>query len=314
MSHASTEKKSIKGFDKNLACRGYQFAIGQTFEQAGKVRACETGFHACDAEQHPFEVFGYYPPAGSRYCDVVQSGEMHSDDGIKIASAKITIGVEIGLHGLIARGLEFVFSRATNKAASSHATGEKELASSTGDYGAASSTGNRGAASSTGYQGAASSTGDYGAASSTGNRGAASSTGNRGAASSTGDYGAASSTGNRGAASSTGDYGAASSTGDYGAASSTGYQGAASSTGNRGAASSTGYQGAAKAANGSAAMTNGYAGRVMGETAGCPLYAAERDENYNLLSVACGITGQDGIAVGVWYVCKAGKLVEAASC
>ena len=140
---------SIKGFDGNLACRGYQFEIGKTYEHAGTVKACNSGFHACTTDAHPFEVFKYYAPAGSRFCLVTQSGDTHSDDGLKIASGKITIDVEISIGDLVKRAWDYAWSRAI-KSDESHVTGRQ------------------GAASSTGYQGAASSTGDYGAASSTG--------------------------------------------------------------------------------------------------------------------------------------------------
>ena len=247
--------KAIKGFKSDLTCRGYQFEIGKTYEHEGAVEACASGFHACDAEQHPLEVFAHYPPAGSRYCDVTLAGALHTDDSIKFAAARITIGLEISIHALIARAIDYVFARA-NKAEGQHTTGDC------------------GASSATGYCGASSATGDCGASSATGNRGASSATGNRGASSATGN------------------------------------RGASSATGYCGASSATGYYGKAKAANSSAAMTNGRGGRVMGETDGCPLYAAERDEAWNLLSVACGVTGRDGIKAGVWYSCKGGQLVE----
>jgi hypothetical protein len=233
---------SIKGFDKDLKCRGYQFEIGATYHHEGRVKACEGGFHACPVEHHPLSVFEFYAPAGNRFFEVSQSGETDAE-GTKLASASLTINVELTIPDLVKRAWDYVWSRA--KIEGEIATGYQGAASSTGDYGAASSTGTRGAASSTGTQGAASSTGTRGAASSTGYQGAASSTGTQGAASSTGTQGAASSTGTQGAASSTGDYGAASSTGTQGAASSTGTQGAASSTGTQGAASSTGDYGAA---------------------------------------------------------------------
>ncbi|MBB3928919.1 hypothetical protein GGR43_004664 [Sphingobium jiangsuense] len=274
---------SIKGMNADMTCRGYQFALGQTYAAEGEAKCCKNGFHACPTDLHPLTVFSFYPPAGSRFFEVGQAGSICRAESDKAASTILTVNVEIGVGDLVKRAWEWVWERAI-KSDENHATG---------DYGAASATG---------YQGAASATGDYGAASATGYRGAASATGN---------YGAASATGYRGAASATGDYGAASATGDRGAASATGDYGAASATGDRGAASATGNYGAAKAANGSAAMTNGYAGRIMGETEGCPLFCVERDENYDLLSVACGVTGRDGIDVGVWYVCRDGKLVPA---
>jgi hypothetical protein len=50
----------IKGFDKNLQCRGFQFTIGETFKHDGEVIACRGGFHAITA--HPLAVFDYYAP------------------------------------------------------------------------------------------------------------------------------------------------------------------------------------------------------------------------------------------------------------
>ena len=83
--------KSIKGFDRDLKCRGYQFEIGQTYDHSGAVKQCASGFHACPVEHHPLSVFEFYAPAGNRFCEVSQSGET-SNGGTKLASAKITIG------------------------------------------------------------------------------------------------------------------------------------------------------------------------------------------------------------------------------
>jgi hypothetical protein len=208
---ADVEIVSIKGFDAAWRCRDVQFAVGQSYEIEGGIEACKRGFHA--VEGHPLEVFSYYPPGGSRYAEVRQSGALSRDRGdSKVASAKISIVAEISLGDLIGRAVKWVMDRAKPEEGAS-ATGDSGAASATGYRGAASATGDSGAASATGYRGAASATGSRGAASATGYRGAASATGDRGAASATGDSGAASATGYRGAASATGDSGAASASG-----------------------------------------------------------------------------------------------------
>jgi len=154
---------AIKGMDHSLRCRGFQFEVGKSYEVSGKIVACSNGFHSCpiDDDSHPFSVFEYYAPGVSRYFEVEAKGETDRQ-GSKIASAKITIGVEVSIGELTRRAIEWVFARA-----------KPEGESATGYQGAASATGTRGAASATGDYGAASATGDYGAASATGAKSAA---------------------------------------------------------------------------------------------------------------------------------------------
>lgn len=197
MSTKPTQDKviSIKGFDANWQCRGYQFEIGKTYLHDGPVKACNSGFHACPVEYHPLSVFEFYPPAGSRFAIVEQGGATDAEN-TKLASASLTITAEITIPDIVKQAWDYVWSRCTI---------EGSVA--------------------------------------------------------------------------------------------------------------TGARGAASASNGSAAMTNGYGGRVRGDTADCPLYAAEREPNYPyaLMSVACGVTGRDRIKVGVWYAAKDGRLVEVQS-
>ncbi len=144
----------IKGFGLDWKCREFQFELGATYQHDGPVKACNSGFHAISG--YPLEVFDYYPPGVSRYAEVKQSGTLarHADDS-KVASATITIGVEVHLHDLIQRAVKWVFDRATPEGKGSHATGDSGAASATGVRGAASATGDSGAASATGVRGAA---------------------------------------------------------------------------------------------------------------------------------------------------------------
>jgi len=164
---------SFKGFGPDLKCRDFQYAVGETYEHKGAAVACASGFHACE---YPLDVFGYYPPAGSKFAVVQQAGTLsrHGDDS-KVASSKITISAEINLAGLIKAAIEYTTSRCKpiDPAGPASATGYQGAASATGSRGAASATGSRGAASATGYQGAASATGYQGAAMASGYGGSA---------------------------------------------------------------------------------------------------------------------------------------------
>jgi hypothetical protein len=303
--------QAIKGFNRDLTCRGFQFEIGKEYSVTGKVEPCSNGFHACPIDTvDPLRVFGFYAPGQSRYCVVDQGGEIvpHADD--KAASSTIFIRREIGIAEIVERAVKFRLDRA-------NATG---AASNSGDCGAASNSGDCGAASNSGYGGAASNSGTRGAASNSGYGGAASNSGDYGAASNSGDYGAASNSGTRGAASNSGIRGAASNSGIRGAASNSGYggvasnssiRGAASNSGDCGAASNNGYDGAASnSGTRGAAFSHAPDSKVMCEGDGQALYCTEFASDGSIKSVACGITGRDGIKAGVWYVAKNGKLVE----
>ena len=136
---------TYKGFDKDLKCRGFAYEIGKDYEQDGKIKCCNNGFHACE---FPLDVFNYYAPGGnSRYCTVTQSGVTDKEEGdSKVASSKIHIETEIGLDGIIKAGVKFILDKVNWK-------NQKE--SNTGNYSAATNTGNQSAATNTGYQSAA---------------------------------------------------------------------------------------------------------------------------------------------------------------
>ena len=146
--------KSYKGMDKDMKCRGFQYEVGKEYE-TDKAVACECGFHACE---YPLDVFSYYPPAGSHFYEVEQSGEISKrNDDTKVASTKIKIGAEISIAGLVKAAIQYTKERCHDEGET--ATGDRGAASATGDRGAASATGDYGAASATGYRGAASATG-----------------------------------------------------------------------------------------------------------------------------------------------------------
>ena len=137
--------KAYKAFDKDLSCRGFKYEVGKEYEETGDIKACEKGFHACP---YPLDVFGYYAPAGSRFCEVEQSGKIDDSESDKVCSSKIRIGAELDIRGLVKAAVSFVKERCTNEC-----NAEPGKPATAGNYGAATA-GDSGAATA----------GDYGAA------------------------------------------------------------------------------------------------------------------------------------------------------
>ena len=163
--------KVYKGTDRQMKCRGMQYALGETAVFDGEPHLCKAGLHACE---QPIDVLNHYAPNASRYfeADAEEVTDERESDDSKIVAKKMTLKAEIGVPGLVKAQIEYVKNqigfedaiKRANAEKENHATGYRGAASATGDQGAASATGNRGAASATGYQGAASATGKAGVA------------------------------------------------------------------------------------------------------------------------------------------------------
>ena len=149
-------KTAIKGFDANMQCRGFQFEVGQTYRHNGPVKACCSGFHAIPEDQHPLAVFGYYAPAGSRFCVVEVDGQIERTEG-KIAAEILKVTRDISLGELANEAVKFVMDRA--KLEGPIAVNENGLATASGTQGAATASGYQGAATASGTRGAATASG-----------------------------------------------------------------------------------------------------------------------------------------------------------
>ena len=288
--------KTYKAFDKDLSCRGFKYEVGKEYEETGDIKACEKGFHACP---YPLDVFGYYAPAGSRFCEVEQSGKIDDSESDKVCSSKIRIGAELDIRGLVKAAISFVKERCTNEC-----NAEPGKPATAGDYGAATAgyrgaatAGNYGAATA-GYSGAATA-GNYGAATA-GDSGAATA-GDRGAA--TAGYRGAATAGYRGAATA-GDSGAATA-GNYGAA--TAGDSGAATAGDYGAATARG-----KASTGSngLSMARGNNVQVKGGIGAILVIAEEREDTCDIVDWKAVLVDGEVVKADTWYRLENGELVE----
>lgn len=126
--------KCFKGFDKDLKCRDFQYEIGKEYTEE-KADICNCGFHACE---FPMDVFNYYPPSDSRYCEVeLEANNQKSSDDSKRVGKKISVKAEIGIAGIIKAGVEYIKEQVN---------WEDDKATNTGNQSAATNTGYRSAA------------------------------------------------------------------------------------------------------------------------------------------------------------------------
>ena len=129
-----THVSGFKGFDENMQCRGFQYEEGKTYHEDGEIQACQSGFHYC---KYPLDVFGYYPPAKSRFCAVEGFGKVSNDtDDTKIAVSDLKVKAEIGIAGIVKAAIEYTKKRCTNKCNT-----EEGKPATAGDNGAATSRG-----------------------------------------------------------------------------------------------------------------------------------------------------------------------------
>lgn len=175
--------KAYKGFNRELRCKGFQYEVGKEYEEP-EAELCKCGFHACE---NPLDVFHYYPPASSRYCEVeMDEVDPRIEGDSKRCSKKIRIGAEIGFKGIIAAGIKFIMDSVdwANKKefniryrSAAINTVHQSAAINTGDWSVAANMGDRSAAINMGYRSVATNTGCQSVATNTGWQSVATNTG-----------------------------------------------------------------------------------------------------------------------------------------
>ena len=162
----SDKIRAFKGFRRNMTCRDFQYEEGKEYEHKGEVKACASGFHACE---NPIDCFRYYDPGTSVFHEVELDGQISRDsDASKVAASHIRIGARLDVAGICKATFDYVRSRCTNEhnADPGKPATAGEYGAATAGYAGAATAGDRGAATA-GDRGAATA-GDAGAATSRG--------------------------------------------------------------------------------------------------------------------------------------------------
>ncbi len=125
--------KGYKGFDKDMKCRGFQYAENQEFKEDVTPSLCNRGLHFCES---PLDVFGYYPPTGgNQFAEVESLGKTETDND-KSVTNYLRVGEKIGISGLVKAHVEFVLTKITSTKTESN-TGYRSAATNTGKDGVA---------------------------------------------------------------------------------------------------------------------------------------------------------------------------------
>lgn len=158
--------KTYKGFNKDMTCRGFQYEEGKEYETDEAV-CCQSGFHACEM---PLDVFKYYAPSQSVYCEVEQYGDVsRGDEDTKISSTNIKIGAKIGVAGIVKAQINFIFDKIKKSKEKAESEENIESAATSGEESSAATSGNGSSAATSGYKSSAATSGDWSCAVTSGN-------------------------------------------------------------------------------------------------------------------------------------------------
>jgi hypothetical protein len=285
---------TYKAFDSNLRCRGFQYDIGKTYDHGGSVEACISGFHACE---FPLDVLRYYPPAGSRFAAVEQSGKLarHSED-TKIASSRISIMAEVNLAGLVSASVDWVKKKV------SATSGNYAHSATSGDYANSATSGN--------YANSATS-GDCANSATSGNYANSATSGNYAHSATSGKYAHSATSGNYAHSATSGDCAHSATSGNYAHSATSGDCAHSATSGDYANSATSGYGAKSSAAGKHAVAANAGNGPAMaGE--GSAIFIVERGEDNQILAVFASKVGENGIKAGSWYSLRGGKPVEVA--
>ena len=324
--------KAIKGFDKRLRCRGFQYEVGKEYQEP-VAELCLKGFHACE---NPLDTFRYYPPTDSRYCEVeIDDNGQRNSENSKVCGEKIKIVSEIGLDGVIKAGAQFIFElckgsaedhasgESGNAAASGEsgnaaasgwsgnaaASGESGNAAASGWRGNAAASGVRGNAAASGWSGNAAASGWSGNAAASGESGNAAASGESGNAAASGVRGNAAASGERGNAAASGESGNAAASGERGNAAASGERGTAAASGVRGTATATGRDGRASAL-GEQCIAVAWGNNSLAKGAlGNWIVVSER-ASYGIVDAKLARVDGEIIKADTWYTLRRGEIVE----
>lgn len=153
-------KTYYKAFNKDMTCRGKQYAENTVFEEP-RAEMCQAGMHFCE---NPFDVLDYYPLIASdgsliTTAEVEPQAEVKTK-GYKSVTTKLKIRAKLSLREFIEAGIDFLLEHTRNNAVTDD-DGYGAKISASCNYAQISSSGDHAYISSSGDGAKIGSSGDY---------------------------------------------------------------------------------------------------------------------------------------------------------
>lgn len=134
--------KGYKGYNKDLTCKGKQYAENTLFEEE-KAIMCNSGMHFCENPLDVLDFYGFVNKKGeiNEFTEVQACGEVLRDDGMKkCCTNKLKVGVKLGIKGFIEACVDFLIEKTTYNGGQIDSGYAAQIGSS-GDYAQIDSTG-----------------------------------------------------------------------------------------------------------------------------------------------------------------------------
>ena len=323
MAKKSAQKiMAYKAFDKNLKCRDFQFAVGETYKYDGEVKACYAGFHACT---NPFDVWSYYDLINSRFAVVELSGAIDKHDvDSKIAAAEITIKAELTLPDFIKRGVSALIDAvkvATEKdekvqAASGDssqlaASGNSSQLAASGNYSKLAASGNSSKLAASGYCSKLAASGYCSQLAASGDTSQLAASGDTSQLAASGHYSQLAASGHYSQLAASGDSSQLGASGHYSHLAASGHYSHLAASGYCSKLAASGNSSKLAASGENSVIASSAVKATAKGALGTWISLAEFDSNGKCVGFATGCIGQDGLEPDTYYRAAGGKLVAA---
>ena len=313
--------KGIKAFNKDMKCQGFHFEEGKVYTHNGEVQCCPSqsalnkgkgGFHFCT---NPFDCLNYYSLTDSEFHEVESLPDakiQKNEDDSKVSTAKIKIGVKLGIKGFVEAAVSFLLQSCKNKEAQS---GNYSKSAQSGNSSKSAQSGYFSKSAQSGNSSKSAQSGDYSKSAQSGYASKSAQSGDSSKSAQSGDYSQSAQSGDSSKSAQSGDYSKSAQSGDYSKSAQSGDSSKSAQSGDYSRSAQSGdYSQLELAGKYSIGANIGVDGKAKGKignwiTLAEWKYDQDKDKNVPVCVKSTQIDGKK-LKEDVWYTLQKGEFVR----